>query len=500
MKIPRVAVAAAALALSGAACLHHARRGVVGAGAGAGAAGDPTLAGYPALRWVPPAPSYVLAGPSARDLTVGLATLARLGANLIGVDVAELHAGLQALLGVDALDVDALASIGIDPGGGVALFATDVEPTVVVRLAAPEAMTAFLDRLRQRGLVTRSVVVDGVEVFTARLVDRVAISWAAADGWFWAHVGAERNADGAWFTASRHAAATPWAADWAWAKGASAGPATSVLLVRGGPLRAALARLGAVDACLRLVEPVARVGGRLGVDTHAVDGELRLDLGSAAGRLAAVAVPAPAGWARAKDDAAVAVGWGIDLAAVAGYLAPCAAALDERLPDPAEFGVRGGRALLRALDLGAASGRGAVALSLDHRRYFDHLLGEVTGRSLFEHDRTFGAIAGHRLSVPTLPDVDYVLDAHRGAIAVGDGVLAELLGDGGDAAAPLAELTVRPGKLPDAAWKAALQLLGLGGDRAAATLLRELGRWKEAALTLTLDGQALVLTGRGAYR
>src|SRR5207244_13555563 len=126
-----------------------------------------TATGFSAARWVPAHPTYVLA---ARTVKAGQRalrdTIDALGTAL-DFDADDASRGLAMMLAVDPLSPDPVAGIGVDLDGGMAVFSEDVEPTIVVHLAAPDQIQAFFDHERQRGMQSRSVVVDGVEVFTA---------------------------------------------------------------------------------------------------------------------------------------------------------------------------------------------------------------------------------------------------------------------------------------------------------------------------------------------
>ena len=90
---------------------------------------------------------------------------------------------------VDPLSEESLAGIGVDPGGGFALFSEGVNPTLVLRLADPARLEAFLAEQRGKGMAPRSVEVDGVALFTVELPGGggARIQWATADGWLWIH-------------------------------------------------------------------------------------------------------------------------------------------------------------------------------------------------------------------------------------------------------------------------------------------------------------------------
>src|SRR5439155_20096657 len=119
-------------------------------------------------------------------------------------DVVQLVTGL---VGVDALHADPIAAIGVDLRASWAVFSDELSPTLVVHLAAPDQMVAFLDRQRERGLVTQSVIVDKTEVFSATLASGVTIGWAIAGDWMWIHFALPIAFDNgaSWFAASHGA-------------------------------------------------------------------------------------------------------------------------------------------------------------------------------------------------------------------------------------------------------------------------------------------------------
>src|SRR4051812_11828231 len=170
---------------------------------------------FAAARWVPERPAYVLASSSVAGAQRAARDAFDLIAAVTGHAAGDAVRASVALLGVDALDADPLAAIGVDIAGGWTMFGGDpaapgaLDPTLVVHLAAPAQMAAFLDRLRARGLATRSVIADGAEVVTAALPAGIAVSWAIEADWMWLHVAPPGPDDGArWFAAShgRHGA------------------------------------------------------------------------------------------------------------------------------------------------------------------------------------------------------------------------------------------------------------------------------------------------------
>src|SRR5215468_614038 len=131
------------------------------------AAPDNALPDFAAARWVPARPVYVLASHNLGDAQRAARDAIEMLAAATGFDLRDAMQTSSALFGVDVLHADPLAAIGVDVRGGWTLFGTDIDPTLVVHLAAPPQMAAFLDHQRERGLVTRSVIVDRIEVVTA---------------------------------------------------------------------------------------------------------------------------------------------------------------------------------------------------------------------------------------------------------------------------------------------------------------------------------------------
>src|SRR6187402_2610767 len=77
---------------------------------------------YPAARWIPARPTYALAARSVGDAQGAAGDLlASFGAH-VGFDVRAASSLVVGLLGIDALAADALAEIGVDAGGSLALF------------------------------------------------------------------------------------------------------------------------------------------------------------------------------------------------------------------------------------------------------------------------------------------------------------------------------------------------------------------------------------------
>src|SRR5512133_2044572 len=111
--------------------------------------GPPAVASaYPATRWVPDKPTYVIAARTVTDAQTSLRELIDLVGMIGSYEVTEASHDLEGLFGVDVLGADAVAGVGVDLRGGWAMFSDDISPTFVVHLTAPEQMTAFLERQR----------------------------------------------------------------------------------------------------------------------------------------------------------------------------------------------------------------------------------------------------------------------------------------------------------------------------------------------------------------
>ncbi|HEY6177745.1 MAG TPA: hypothetical protein VIX73_24980, partial [Kofleriaceae bacterium] len=193
------------------------------------AAPESALPSFAAARWVPARPVYVLASHNLADAQRAARDAIEMLAAATGFDLRDAIQTSSALFGVDVLHADPLAAIGVDVRGGWTLFGDDVNPTLVVHLAAPAQMAAFLDHQRDRGLVTRSVVADHVEVVSAAIPIGVTLSWAIDGEWMWVHVALSSTSDEArWFTASHAAHGAGWTGHWTWAERA-AGAAASLV-------------------------------------------------------------------------------------------------------------------------------------------------------------------------------------------------------------------------------------------------------------------------------
>lgn len=476
--------------------------GFLGCGGGKQAAAPraaPAAGPYAATRWIPARPSYAVGARTFRDAQRGLRDLVESFGPLVDLDADDISQGLRAVLRVDALSADAVAAIGVDLDGGFAVFSEGINPTVVVRLASAAQFQTFIEQQQQAGLRTQSVVSAGVEVFTAPLPNQVSISWAIADDWLWLHIGLPFAADDAatWFAASRRPGAPTWTADWQAAQG-SAQPA----VVGFADVRRIVGELGprapAAAACARLLDPVSKLTLALDGDAKQMSARFAFDVGPAAASITQATLAVPEGWAAATAQVPIAAAWNLDLAVVRTTVAPCTTALGiDLLRRFEDLGVRGGRAFLRSFDPDERSGSGVASLELAHKRYFAAQLDDIPMRSVLERKRQFGPYAGKALAIPMFMTIDYVLTDAVAFAAVGDGMLASVVGKGGTVPGPVVALAVHPLGLSREAWIGLFDLLDVPQpDRVADHLLR----WREARLAVTVDGARLVVAASGTRR
>jgi hypothetical protein len=456
---------------------------------------------FSATRWIPAKPTYAVGARSVRDAQRTLRDLVESFGMLVDLDLQDVAGELAATLAVDALSPDALAAIGIDLDGGLAMFSEAVNPTFVVHLQSPDQMRGFLEQLRGRpDFKVQTQIVDGIEIATAPLRHKMSLAWAVAGDWMWLHVGIEKDDGTTWFTASRHPGDPAWANDWQWAASGKTGKPAVVGIAN---MRALLGRLVAkvpsAAPCARLGEDVARVAIAITGDDKHAGGRVSIDLGPAAASVARAVRPPPDGFAAVASRAALAVQVNVDLFAVRNWVGPCLAlARADLLSVLDTYGVRAGRALVLSFDPDTLSGStGAVSLDLTTKKYFASLLDQIPLRSTLEKKRTFGPYGGKSLSVPFGPSVDYVLTDSVALAALGDGVLASVVGKGPAAGGPLLALDVQPPVLSKAAWESALALVRAPRP---AWIAEHLVRWRDGHVAVSLDGTHLVIEASGNRR
>jgi hypothetical protein len=499
---------------------------------------------FAAARWVPARPLYVLAAPTVAQAQRAARDAIDLLAAVTGRDLSAVVRLSVAQFGVDAFHPDPVAAIGIDPSGGWALFGGEpdapgaLSPTMIVHLAAPGQLAAFVDRERQHGLVTRSVWADGIEVMSAPLSAGFTLSWAIDADWLWVHVALPGQADdprdatrggvnapalpgqrgresplsideARWFTASHGRHDATWTGGWAWAQHAAGAAATVVGLVDlhaglHGAIAGAISRLPDAVACAKLAEAVGRVSLAVEGDDHHVAGRMALDVGST-DRLRALVLPPPSGWDAAGRSAALAAQWNLDLAGARPFVAPCLSAIGAPLGLADQTGVRAARAMLVGFDPDALSGTGAIALDLSSTAYLEHQLDRVPLRRTLERSRTFGPYRGHALSIPFSVTIDYVLEPRLAIAALGDGLLARLVAPAAaPAPVPIAAIDVVPPAMSAHAWEALVDALAergsVGAGRSSREIVGHLMAWRDAHLAITADGGELVVTVAGDRR
>lgn len=453
---------------------------------------------FPAARWVPGRPTYVFAAPTMRDAQHSFGEVVATVGMAVGIEELSLSGELTRILGVDPQSDTALAEIGVDLDGSVAMFSDDIDPTFVVHLSSPTALGAFLDGRRQTGLVTQSVMVDGDEVFSATVDADLRIEWTVDKDWLWVHVAGPHDIGTQWFTASKHPADTAWVPRWQAAQQLAQKAAGLVgfvdlhdLLARGATHATSLA------ACARRFEEVRGVSVVVEGEGNSVAGTLAIDLGPAAGALAQHVLAPPPGWAAASAKAPLSVQWNLDLQAVAAWAQPCMlGGLDlAALVEP--YGVRSGRAFVYTLDPDDKSGTGAVAIDLAHRKFFAQLLDQIPMRSKFERGRQFGAYNGKHLSVPFVATADYVLDDHVFLAAMGDGMLERAASGSPAQSPPVFAIDLVPPGMPAATWAWLAEQAQLPVPKRVAQRLQE---WADLHLGAHLDHDALVIEARGNRR
>ncbi|HMG53208.1 MAG TPA: hypothetical protein VK601_06995 [Kofleriaceae bacterium] len=466
------------------------------------------LPGFAAARWVPERPLYLATGASVLDGQRAARDAIDLLAAATGFDLRDAMRNSTALFGVDALHPDPLAAIGVDLHGGWAVFGGDPSPTLVVHLAAPAEMAAFLARQRAR-VVTRTAVVDRVEVTSATLPIGATVSLAIDGDWMWIHLALPGTPDdgGRWFTASHAAHGASWTGDWAWAQRAAGAAASLVgILDLRGALAAGVARLPDAVACAHLAEPIGRISLAVEGDEHHVSARLGLDAGAAAiDRLRAMLLPAPTGWTAATAGAAIAAQWNLDLAAARPQLAPCLAAAGAQLGIADEAGVRAARAVLVNFDPDRTSGSGAIALDVTSPAFLDRQLDRIPLRHTLERARTFGPYRGHAISIPFSVTIEYVLDRQLAIAALGEGLVARLVAPGPAQPPPIAALDLAPPAMSARGWEAVIDGIAEGridGTPGPATrrAVAHLMAWRDAHLAVTADGGEIVVTASGRRR
>jgi hypothetical protein len=143
------------------------------------------------------------------------------------------------------------------------------------------------------------------------------------------------------------------------------------------------------------------------------------------------------------------------------------------------------------------SGAGAVAFDLAHKQYFVSQLDHVPLRSTLERSRTFGPHKGHSIAIPFVATLDYVLTDALALAAVGDGLLAKVVGSGKTVRGPIAAIDILPPAMSPEAWKT---VLGAIDRRYAEVFVERLMRWREGHIAVTIEGSSLLVAATGVRR
>lgn len=465
---------------------------------------------FPAARWVPAEPTYVVSAETMRDGQVAFTSFVDVLGMVLGFEVSEVGRELDGLLGVDPTSPDALAAIGVDLDGSMAVFSDEVNPTFVVHLSSPEQMLGFLEGQRQRGLRTQSVISAGVEVFTAKLASDAHISWAIDKDWLWVHF-AFGGVDGVeWFESSKQPDGVGWVDGWKWARGlAEQAPALVGVFDLRGMLAKVAMRVPEAIACARQFDAVQRAGINFDGDLKRLATTISFDLGPASSRLASTMLMPPPGWAAASTNAPMAAQWNADLRAAAAWIQPCFGKVDAQgraVPDGGtpdfvaqldQYGIRSARGFVHSLDPDDKSGTGAVSADLSSSRFLRAQLDQIPGRSTFESSRTFGQYKGKRVSVPFVGKGDYVLNDQIVIASMGDGVLEKIGTGAAPASAPIMAIDLRPPGLSAGVWQFLFEQLDVNNPKRAA---QRLLLWSELHVGARLEGSTLVIDAHGNRR
>lgn len=467
----------------------------------------------PATRWLPATPTYAFAAKSVSEAQRNVRDLFDTVAAPFEDSSAFLTRTAQQVFGIDILSEAAVASIGVDVTASVAVFSDGANPTLVARLADPDRFNEWIDGRRNgASLKTSSVVIDGVEVFSAKQGTRDYLSWAVADGWLWVHVSLASAKDdrASWFSASRKGGSDSWGEAWAWARGAvgSADDPGVVGFAEPATFLANLtSRVDDARACLDLFKPVKRVAFGIDGEGKTIHGRVAIDVGASAQSIAAAAVPVSAGWASVETGAPVAAQVNLDLVSLSQWAGSCMALFEVEPAQIDYYGVRSGRATLLSFDPDEPTASNfAVAMELSSQQYFAGLL-DFPLRSTLEKKVQFGPYSGKRLSPPfTGITLDYILNDSMGWFAIGDGLLERAVGQGDPKVGDLLKLDVTFDALTTDAWEGLIDFVwDLGdhpegvtgpGERIAASL----APWKEAHARLSIDGSNLVLDASATRR
>ena len=479
------------------------------------------------LRWVPADASYVAVTARVGEGVLAARELAGIASVATFVDQAQLDRLLGSVLGASPLDGSELAAAGIDVERSAALFGQRGFPTVALPVADADQVSELLERrpaatADHRGHRIRSWR-DG----------ELWLSSVAIDAWLFLHLGppgggpawldAVLAAPGASMGESEELAAAVTRGRRALGHGAEGAAIAPGLigLVRVGRLARDMASWpDAPDGVAACVRRASTAAPRLvwAADFTAQDGAAwaALDLvpGAARALRGGVAGSPPPGFLAYRDAAAIAAGWSVELAVLERARAALSCpGLGQPLRDPVREatgfgGPRGWHVAATSIDVDDMSGAGAMHLVLSDRDLIAAQLESIPARSLFERTRRVAGVPVQVLSVPGLPSIMYRQAGDRFTLAVGDGVMADVLaaepGDPGERAREtrgpeLAHLRIQPQRLPQLGQLLALALSALAVPAArptAAAFAERLSRYDEASLAARLDGNSVSIFAR----
>lgn len=461
---------------------------------------------YSALAWVPERPTYMMTAHTVREAQRSVADVVDSFGMVVGANADGVGQELEQVLGVNPLAETGTQKLGVDPAGSIALYSEATDPTIVIRLAAPDVARAFFDLAKTRGGKSRSLVVDGVEVTSVTVVRDVTASWAIDKDWLWIHFafGADQDPDAQWFVHTHHRPE----GSYGWQHNFKTATNLRAKLEHDGLLgfldsQALIAIVRAhapksLTQCLDRFAPIGVAGFAIEGDGQHAGGQLAFDLGPAAKGVAAALLPPPGGFAAVAQNAPIAVQWNLDIGAIASFISPCLATAGGNTTFLTKYGLRSGRVAIQTLSPSDRSGTGVVSADLSDKSYLGSLLDQIPKRSMFENNHTFGGFAGHRISVPFLITVDYVLDDRTGMLAIGEGLMDKLVARAPTMPPALFSIDVIvPGLSPEV-WKF---LIGeVTNEWFAKRAVDLLQRWHDGHVSVTIDHELLVIDASGNRR
>jgi hypothetical protein len=452
---------------------------------------------------VPADVTFALTAKRITDVQALLQQLLDARAGLDGQDDAKaMSEESRENLGFDIFSADSLASIGIDADQGVAIWGTDLNPTLAVALSDPTKLETFVDAQRDKGVSIQSQMDDKIEVFTIRNGSS-GVSWAVVDGWVLMHVhGAIQKETGpelAWLDGARAAnGAFAGGPDFAAAMSDAKAHATAITTSDGPPIVGIVHPGPILDIAEQFIGPPCTTPFRSVTRLSLIGGagsagpEMTVVANGADG-LAPMILAAAPGWYGVRNGAPLQLDVGLDVGAVMQKIGRCIP-MDRKMSD---LGLRTVHVAAHEFAGGIPSKAGAYVDLVDDRGV-RALLDQIPLLSHFSNHRKVGSDDVEDVSIPMVPDFSYSLTTKRGVAAVGSGVIDAILsGQGTAPAGELFHLDVHPNQVPDDAWNLIFEnVLDVHSDEHEATLAA-LKKWDDIALDATLDQDELVITLSG---